>query len=411
MMNPTFQPTPARSMEEIGIPRALAGELILKRTFLEGTTTLSGLISATKLDYNVVNEIFQGMQKEQIVEIKGVVGHNYELTLTSKGLQAAEEAYRKSRYAGPAPISLAEYRRAVGTQAFQPEVTLESLGRQLSDLVLTEDVVRNLGAALMTGGAIFLYGPTGNGKTSIAERLHRIFHDYVYVPYAVEVSSEVLSVFDPLVHRAVDSQPEGIDPRWVLCHRPFLSVGGEMRADLLEPHVDQNRHIVRAPLQMKANNGILVIDDFGRQRIHPRELLNRWIVPLDRRVDYLSWFGTSFEIPFELIVVFATNLDVTSLAEEAFIRRLKNKIKIDRISEKTFLEILQRECGRRGIEFQHGVGDRAVHQCLERSKEGLRACFPKDLMDIVWGIAAFEQQPPKFDLEEVDRAVGIYFMK
>ncbi len=359
----------------------------------------------------MVNELFGSMQKEQLVETKGVVGHNYELTLTGKGLQVAEEAYRKSRYTGPAPVSLEEYRRVVRAQAFRPEVTLESLTRHFSDLVLTEDVVRNLGAALMTGGAIFLYGPTGNGKTSIAERLHRIFYDYVYIPYAVEVSSEVLSIFDPVVHRAVDSQPENIDPRWVLCHRPFLSVGGEMRADLLEPHVDQNRHIVRAPLQMKANNGILVIDDFGRQRIHPRELLNRWIVPLDRHVDYLAWFGTTFEVPFELIVVFATNLDLTSLAEEAFIRRIKNKIKIDQIGEKTFLEILRRECERRGIEYQPVVGDHAVRQCLQHSKEGLRACFPRDLMDIVWGIAAFEQQHPKFDLDDVDRAVSIYFVK
>jgi predicted ATPase with chaperone activity len=411
MRNPVFQPEPARSIEEIGIPRALVRDLVLKRVFLESTTNLSRLISATKLDYNVVNELFGGMQKEQVVETKGVVGHNYELTLTRKGLQVAEEAYRKSRYTGPAPISLAEYRRAVREQAFRPEITLESLAELYSDLVLTEEIVRNLGAALMTGGAIFLYGPTGNGKTSIAERLHRIYRDYVYVPYAVEVSGEVLSVFDPVVHHAVDSQPEYIDPRWVLCHRPFLSVGGEMRADLLEPHVDQNRHIVRAPLQMKANNGILVIDDFGRQRIHPRELLNRWIVPLDRHVDYLAWFGTTFEIPFELIVVFATNLDVTSLAEEAFIRRLKNKIKIGQVSEQTFLEILRRECERRGIEYQPVVGEYAVRQCLQHSKEGLRACYPRDLMDIVWGIAAFERQPPKFDLDEVDRAAGIYFMK
>jgi predicted ATPase with chaperone activity len=397
-------------MEGIGIPRALVSELVLKRVFLEGTTTLSRLISATKLDYNVVNELFGSMQREQLVETKGVVGHNYELTLTRKGLQLAEEAYRKSRYTGPAPVSLEEYRRAVRAQAFQPEVTPESLTRHLSDLVLTEDVIRNLGAALMTRGAIFLYGPTGNGKTSIAERLHRVFYDYVYIPYAVEVSSEVLSVFDPVVHQAVESQPENIDPRWVLCQRPFLSVGGEMRADLLEPHVDQNRHIVRAPLQLKANNGILVLDDFGRQRIHPRELLNRWIVPLDRHVDYLAWFGTTFEVPFELIVVFATNLDLTGLAEEAFIRRIKNKIRIGQISANTFLEILRRECERRGTEFQPMVGDHAVRQCLQHSKEGLRACFPKDLMDIVWGIAAFEQQHPKFDLDDVDRAVSTYFV-
>ena len=183
-----------------------------------------------------------------------------------------------------------------------------------------------------------------------------------------------------------------------------------MRADLLEPHVDQNTHIVRAPLQLKANNGILVLDDFGLQRIHPRELLNRWIVPLDRHVDYLAWFGTTFEVPFELIVVFATNLDLTGLAEEAFIRLIKNKIKIGQISENTFLEILRRECERRGTEYQPVVGQHAVSLCLQHSKEGLRACFPKDLMDIVWGIAAFEQQHPKFDLDDVDRAVSIYFV-
>ncbi len=236
--------------------------------------------------------------------------------------------------------------------------------------MLSEDIVRNLGAALMTGGAIFLYGPTGNGKTSIAERLKRIYQDYVYVPYAIEVSGEVLSVFDPIVHQPAAEQPEDIDPRWLLCHRPFLTVGGEMRADMLEPHVDQNRHIVRSPVQLRANNGILVIDDFGRQRIHPRDLLNRWIVPLDRHVDYISWFGTSIEIPFELIVVFATNLNLASLAEEAFIRRIKNKIKIDRIGDEIFLEIMRRQCAQRGIEYDPAVAAHAVLECLDRSKEG-----------------------------------------
>ncbi len=396
-------------MQEIGIPRALVSDLVLKRVYLEGTTSLSSLTSETKLDYNVVNEIYAGMLKDQLVETKRVVGHNYEFTLTMKGLQVAQEAYRKSRYAGPAPVSLAEYRRMVCAQALKPDITRESLAGQLSDLVLTEDIVSNLGAALMTGGAIFLYGPTGNGKTSIAERLKRIYHDYVYIPYAVEVSSQVLSIFDPITHQAAENQPRHIDPRWVLCHRPFLSVGGELRADMLEPFVDQNQHIVRAPVQMKANNGILVIDDFGRQRIQPRELLNRWIVPLDRRVDYLSWFGATIEMPFELIVVFATNLDVSSLAEEAFIRRIKNKIRIDGISETTFLEILRRECGLHGVDYFPVPADRALRECLDHSKEGLRACFPKDLLDIVVGIAAFERTPPKFDIEEVVRAVSIYF--
>lgn len=409
MKPPTFRPEPARTIEATQLPRSLIFDLVLKRTFLEGITNLSRLIGDTKLDYNVIYDIFGNMQKEMIVEVKGVAGHNYEFTLSQKGLHIAEEAYRKSRYSGPAPVSLGAYRRAVQTQAFRPELTQESLKEHLSDLVLTEDIICNLGAALMTGGAIFLYGPTGNGKTSIAERLKRIYHDYVYVPYAIEVSGEVLSVFDPVMHQPAEEQPEDIDPRWLLCHRPFLTVGGEMRAEMLEPHLDQNRHIVRSPVQLRANNGILVVDDFGRQRIHPRDLLNRWIVPLDRHVDYISWFGTSIEIPFELIVVFATNLNLASLAEEAFIRRIKNKIKIDRISSETFLEIMRRQCAQQGIEYHSTVGGYAVRECLERSKEGLRACYPRDLLDIVRGIAAFQQRPPSFHHDDVDRAIGIYF--
>jgi hypothetical protein len=158
-------------------------------------------------------------------------------------------------------------------------------------------------------------------------------------------------------------------------------------------------------------DGILVIDDFGRQRIHPRHLLNRWIVPSDRHVDYISWFGTSIEIPFELIVVFATNLNLASLAEEAFIRRIKNKIKIDRIGDEIFLEILCRQCAQRGIEYDPGVAAHAVLKCLDHSKEGLRACYPRDLLDIVCGIAAFQQRLPRFDHDDVDRAIDIYFVQ
>lgn len=411
MQRPMFHPEPARTIEVTDISRSMIFDLVLKRTFLEGATNLSRLIGETKLDYNVIYDIFCSMQKEMIIEIKGVVGHNYEFMLSRKGLQIAEEAYRKNRYSGPAPVSLDAYRTAVKAQALKPVLTQQSLTDHFSDLVLSEDIIRSLGAALMTGGAIFLYGPTGNGKTSIAERLKRIYQDYVYVPYAIEVAGEVLSVFDPVVHQPAAEQPEDIDPRWLLCHRPFLTVGGEMRADMLEPHVDQNRHIVRSPVQIRANNGILVVDDFGRQRIHPRDLLNRWIVPLDRHIDYISWFGTSIEIPFELIVVFATNLNLTSLAEEAFIRRIKNKIKIDRIGDEIFLEILRRQCAQRGIEYDPGVGAHAVLACLDHSKDGLRACYPRDLLDIVCGLAAFQQRPPRFDHDDLDQAISIYFVQ
>jgi predicted ATPase with chaperone activity len=280
----------------------------------------------------------------------------------------------------------------------------------LSDLVLPEQVVRSLGAALVTGGTILLYGPTGNGKTSIAERLHRIFNDLVWIPYAVEVSGQILTVFDSLVHEAEKEQPQ-MDSRWMLCRRPMVKVGGEMRAEMLEPMVDEVTRICTGPLQMKANTGILLIDDFGRQRITPRELLNRWIVPLDRRTDVLSlWSGVSFEIPFEVLVVFATNLALSDLAEEAFMRRLKHKIKIEPLGEDLFKNLVQKVFQRENIPCTAETEEYMAQQCAKHSPEGLRACFPRDIADIIRGTAIFEQRKPSLSLEEVDLALNVYFV-
>ncbi len=412
MKLPSFHPEPALTLEDTGLPRGLVFELILRRTFLEGTTTLQRLIQETKLDFGVTQAIYRSMQKEQLCDTKGMIGDDYEFTLTTKGLRMAEEAYRKNQYVGPAPVPLATYCRAVCQQAFQPQVTRQTLGQHLADLVLRDETIRELGAAIMTGGTIFLYGPTGNGKTSITERLHRIFHDLVYIPYAVEVSSQIINVYDPVVHRPAEEQPADIDPRWVLCHRPFLMVGGEMQAEMLEARIDEVTRICLAPLHMKANNGILVIDDFGRQQMKPRELLNRWIVPLDRRIDYLSlWSGVKFEIPFEVMVIFATNLEPNHLAEEAFMRRIKNKVKIDAVSVDHFLEILCRLCLERDVGFEPEVAVHAAQQCADHSAGGLRACFPRDLLDILCGTASFEQRAPRFDQEQVDRALKIYFTR
>jgi predicted ATPase with chaperone activity len=270
-------------------------------------------------------------------------------------------------------------------------------------------VIRSLGAALVTGGTILLYGPTGNGKTSIAERLHRIFNDSVWIPYAVEVSGQILTVFDPLLHKAEEQQPS-MDSRWVLCRRPMVKVGGEMRAEMLEPMVDEVTRICTAPLQMKANTGILLIDDFGRQRITPRELLNRWIVPLDRRTDVLSlWSGVSFEMPFEVLVVFATNLALSDLAEEAFMRRLKHKIRIDPLGTDLFKNLVQRVFQRESIPCTAETEEYIAQQCARYSPEGLRACFPHDIAEIIRGTAIFEQREPSLSPEDIDRAVNVYF--
>ena len=407
----SFQPREAHHLEDTGLSLSSVLDLILKYTYLEGAMTLAKLMERSKLSSTIIHAMYRHIQKEQLCDTRAMVGDDYEISLSNKGRSMAEVAFKKSHYAGPAPVPLADYKQSVSAQAPEITLTAESLRAALSDLVLPENVIRELGAALMTGGAIMLYGSTGNGKTSIAERLPGIFgDDLIYVPHAVEVSGQIISVYDPLIHQTLNTYEHHVDPRWVLCRRPMVKVGGEMRADMLEPRVDEITRICVAPLQMKANTGILLIDDFGRQRITPRELLNRWIVPLDRRTDVLSlWSGVTFEIPFEIIVVFATNLSLSDLAEDAFLRRLKNKIKIEPLSEELFRSLLTRVCQEKGVPCGPEMENHLTQQVMVHAPDGFRACYPSDIVSIICGTAEFEQRAPGFSTGDVDRALQVYF--
>src|SRR6476661_1519796 len=227
-----------------------------------------------------------------------------------------------------------------------PPQTLEDLGISQAlvlDLIVTDRLLDQLGPALISQKSIFIYGPTGNGKTSLAERMLRVYHDAVLIPYAVEVDGQVIGLYDPVVHHKLEHDDPTIDQRWMLCRRPCIVVGGELIPSMVELRLDESSGIYAAPLQMKANNGIFIIDDFGRQLMSPRDLLNRWIVPLDRRVDYLMLrYGVKFQIPFELMVVFSTNLDPADLADEAFLRRIHNKIYIEACEPGVFDQICYR---------------------------------------------------------------------
>ena len=399
------------NIEETGLQSSLLVDLLLKHIYLEGAMTLSIMADRIKLSPAIVHSLFRHIQKEQLCETKGMVGDDYEVALTSRGRGMAEVALVKGHYAGPAPVPLVDYRRVVARQAARIQVTAESLKAALHDLVLSDEVIKEVGTALTTGGAIFLYGSTGNGKTSIAERLRRVFNDLIYIPYAVEVAGQIITVLDPLVHRPTKDQPREADPRWVLCQRPLVKVGGELRASMLEPQLDENSRISVAPVQMKANNGILLIDDFGRQQISPRELLNRWIVPLDRHVDILSLLtGTSFEIPFQLLVVFATNLSFRDLAEDAFMRRIRNKIKIEAPSDDLFRQLVRRVCGEKRIPCLPEMETYLLAQCADHSTDGLRYCYAEDLTSIIAGMAAFERRPVTMGKDEIDRAIRAYFV-
>ncbi|HYL36410.1 MAG TPA: AAA family ATPase [Bryobacteraceae bacterium] len=400
----------AHTVEETGLSESLLIDLVLKHTFFAGTPLLADLAAATRLHNSIIHTLYRELKKEQLCETKSMIGEDYQITLTTRGRSMTQVALEKSHYAGPAPVPLEQYNKVIAQQAVHINQTAESLKSALGDLVLSDDVIADLGTALVSGGTLLLYGATGNGKTSIAERLHRVFDDMIYIPYAVEVGGQIITVFDSLVHRAEKEPEDRTDRRWVLCRRPLVKVGGEMRIEMLEPRVDEHTRICVGPLQMKANNGILLIDDFGRQHISPRELLNRWIVPLDRRTDVLSlWTGMSFEIPFELFVVFATNLSLSDLAEEAFLRRLKNKIKIDAPADEIFKKILERVCREKNLAYSPEIEQYLLDQCMIHSAQRLRSCFPVDLTQIVCGVATFERRPPVLDKTNIDRAMRIYF--
>ena len=411
-VRPAFYPTTPERMEDLGVSEGLLLDLMVRRLSLEGTANLAGLGEKLKLSYPVCDHLFRTMRQHHLVEVKGMLGNDYWITLSGQGRTLASERLLISKYAGAAPVSLDHYTAAVKAQAAEVDISRKSLRTALSDLVVTDQILDKLGPAVISQTSIFLYGPTGNGKTSLAERLLRVYQDSVLMPYAVEVDTQIITLFDPVVHKPIETADTEIDPRWILCKRPYIMVGGELVPAMLELRLDEPSGIYSAPLQMKANNGIFLIDDFGRQLISPRDLLNRWIVPLDRRVDYLSLqYGVKFQIPFEVMVVFATNLDPNDLADEAFLRRIHNKIFIEPVHQHTFDEIFRRISSSRGISLEPDSCENLRKLCLSDGRTELRACYPLDIIDILSSIGRYEKRPVTVTRDDLQRAAGMYFAK
>jgi hypothetical protein len=411
-VRPAFYPTTPEKMEDLDVSEGLLLDLMVRRLSLEGTANLEGLGEKLKLSYPVVDHLFRTMRQHHLVEVKGMLGNDYWITLSGQGRTLASERLLISKYAGAAPVSLSHYTAAVKAQAAEVDISRKSLRNALSDLVVTDQILDKLGPAVISQTSIFLYGPTGNGKTSLAERLLRVYQDSVLLPYAVEVDTQIITVFDPVVHQRIETADAEIDPRWILCRRPYIMVGGELVPAMLELRLDEPSGIYTAPLQMKANNGIFLIDDFGRQLISPRDLLNRWIVPLDRRVDYLSLqYGVKFQIPFEVMVVFATNLDPNDLADEAFLRRIHNKIFIEPVHQHTFDEIFRRVSSARGVSLEADSCENLRKLCLADGRTELRACYPLDIIDILTSIGRYEKRTVTVTRDDLQRAAGMYFAK
>ncbi len=406
------QPVIPDRVEDLDIPRALVGDLLLRYLWLHGSATLGALHETLKLSFPVLETMFHQYRQQQLLDVKGMVGNDYSFTLTGNGRAQATARSEVCQYVGPAPVSIQQYSRVVKSQAAKIKLGRESLKQAFHDLVLPDSFLDQLGPALIGQQSLFLYGGTGNGKTSIAERILRIYKDHVLVPYAVEVNGHIITVFDPVVHRVAPSTDETLDPRWVLCERPCITVGGELSAAMLELRLDEATRVFISPCQMKANNGIFIVDDFGRQMLSPRELLNRWIVPLDRRVDYLTLAsGMKFQVPFEMMVVFSTNLNPRELADEAFLRRIQTKVLVDNVSNETFDEIFRRVVQSQQTPSDPGCAEYLRESCRAAAGELLHACYPIDIFRIVKSISEYEGRPVRVTRAGIDRAVALYFAK
>ena len=411
-VKPAFVPKAPEDLEKLDIPESLVEDLVLRRLYTNGASSIKYLCNVLKLSFPVIQAVFERLRRQQLFEVTGLQGNDYTFTLSGGGREHAAKRFDISHYSGPAPVSVASYYSAVRAQASKINLNRSLLKEALSDLVLTDRFLDQLGPGLISQDSLFLYGPTGNGKTSVVGRLARIYQDAIVIPYAVEFDGQIIVMYDPAVHQKVQTNSNDIDPRWVVCRRPCISVGGELEPSMLELQLDESSRVYAAPLQMRANNGMLVIDDFGRQIMSPQYLLNRWIVPLDQRIDYLTLrYGVKFEIPFEMIVVFATNLDPVELADEAFLRRIQNKIYVEPVDSQVFDEIFRRLVTERELPCEPDSTEYLRKLCGNSGNGGLRACYPADILDIIASISIYDGVQLKVNKGNLKRAASLYFTR
>ena len=401
-------------IDSTGIRKGLLEDLVLKVLYLHGEMSLIQLSELTCLSLGVIEEIFQFFRQEQLCEVKGMTGGTHRIVASQQGRQRAAELLSLNQYAGPAPVSLADYTAQVLTQSVRnTRIKPSDVQGALADLVLSDDLQLRIGTAVVSGTSMFLYGPPGTGKTSVATRLASMYADEVWVPYAIEVDNQIVTVYDPGVHvRKPGLEPEDTDKRWVLCRRPCVVTGGELTLEMLEVQYNPISQYSSAPAQMKANNGVLILDDFGRQRVKAADLLNRWMTALDRRIEFLTLpGGRKFEIPFDLLVVFSTNIAPLQLGDDAFLRRIPNKILVRHATEEEFKQIFLREVngGKRQLKVEPEVLDFLVRHLREDLKQSLSQCYARDILDQIFWAAKYLHAKPEFTLELAQWACSNYF--
>jgi predicted ATPase with chaperone activity len=419
-------PAEPKSLEDTGLKIGLLSDLVLKYLYYSGEATGAQVAEQLKLPWaGVMEHVVDFVATEKLVDLRGGKGFgrvSVDFMLTEKGREYARDALQRTTYVGPAPVPIEQYNNLIHQQTREnPIVTRQKLELALSHLVVPGTIVNKLGPAVNSGRSLFLYGAPGNGKTSLAEAISAMFGGEAWVPYCLEVDGQIIKVFDKLVHqpmplegpRRTDGRRQSfeMDNRWQLAKRPAVIVGGELTLETLDLIYSDTARFYEAPFQVKANGGMLLIDDFGRQKVHPTDLLNRWIVPLEKRVDYLTLHtGKKFEIPFDQLIVFSTNLDPKELVDEAFLRRIKYKIEVGNPDEKQYREIFRRVCEASGVPYvEQAVSYLLEHTYKPRNLQ-LRSCHPRDLVALVKDAARYRAQAPALSRELLDMAVEVFLV-